>query len=473
MKLEIRNLGVIEEAKIDIKPLTVFVGPNNAGKTWLAYTFSGILGDYGWSQYLRAYIADEVQDSYPRLDAAIQQVLEGGDARIDLVQFVEESGELFVNNVARLAKRWMREFMRAGSFSFERLEVHIGLAELKEEAKARVLQYSLNTLEEIGQKRRKAPINVLKEAGSPEMYLYTSTEGSSSEQPPLKVIKDLVALHTFNTLHRAFFTDKPIFPAERTTFITYPFSGARKQSRQKRSPDEGSLDEQKGRVLSEPLGSFLTMIEATFAMDSLDREKREEEAKSDEPVRTYMQLAQLLERQILQGSIDFSTPEPGPKRDLLFQPSDDITLEIPIASSMVKELSSLVLYLRYLAELGDWLIIDEPELNLHPEAQVKIMEFLAMLVNAGLRVLITTHSPNMIDHLENLIRAAAFEEEDKFSIANEFFLHRSDAFISQADVSIYLVDHKKAESILLEEGKINWGTFGDVSDRVAKIHYQL
>ena len=42
MKLEIRNLGVIEEAKIDIKPLTVFVGPNNAGKTWLAYTFSGI-----------------------------------------------------------------------------------------------------------------------------------------------------------------------------------------------------------------------------------------------------------------------------------------------------------------------------------------------------------------------------------------------------------------------------------------------
>ena len=306
------------------------------------------------------------------------------------------------------------------------------------------------------------------------MYLYTSTEGSSSEQPPLKVIKDLVAVHTFNALHRAFFTDKPIFPTERTTYITYPFSGARKLSKRKRTTDEGSLDEQGGRVLSGPISFFLSMIETTFTMDSLDREKREEEARSDEPVRTYMQLAQLLERQILQGSIDFSAPEPGPKRDLLFQPSDDITLEIPIASSMVKELSSLVLYLRYLAELGDWLIIDETrEMNLHPEAQVKIMEFLAMLVNAGLRVLITTHSPNMVDHLENLIRAAAFEEEDKISIANEFFLHRPDAFISQADVSIYLIDHKKAESILLEEGKINWGTFGDVSDRVARIHYQL
>lgn len=34
---------------------------------------------------------------------------------------------------------------------------------------------------------------------------------------------------------------------------------------------------------------------------------------------------------------------------------------------MVKELSPLVLYLRYLARAGELLIIDEPEMNLHPE----------------------------------------------------------------------------------------------------------
>jgi len=58
---------------------------------------------------------------------------------------------------------------------------------------------------------------------------------------------------------------------------------------------------------------------------------------------------------------------------------------------MVKELSPLVLYLRYLALPGELLIIDEPEMNLHPEAQVKMIEFIAMLINAGLRVLVTTH----------------------------------------------------------------------------------
>jgi predicted ATPase len=38
MKVTVRNLGVIKEAEVDLKPLTIFVGPNNAGKTWLAYT---------------------------------------------------------------------------------------------------------------------------------------------------------------------------------------------------------------------------------------------------------------------------------------------------------------------------------------------------------------------------------------------------------------------------------------------------
>ncbi len=40
MKTTVRNLGVISEAEIELKPLTIFVGPNNTGKTWLAYTLA-------------------------------------------------------------------------------------------------------------------------------------------------------------------------------------------------------------------------------------------------------------------------------------------------------------------------------------------------------------------------------------------------------------------------------------------------
>ena len=44
-----------------------------------------------------------------------------------------------------------------------------------------------------------------------------------------------------------------------------------------------------------------------------------------------------------------------------------------VSSSMVKELAPLVLYLRYLAKPDELVIIDEPEMNLHPAAQVQII----------------------------------------------------------------------------------------------------
>jgi len=54
-------------------------------------------------------------------------------------------------------------------------------------------------------------------------------------------------------------------------------------------------------------------------------------------------------------------------QEILFQTTENIKLEIPLVSSMIKELAPLVLYLRYLAEPNDWIIIDEPEMNLHPK----------------------------------------------------------------------------------------------------------
>ena len=42
VELHISNLGRIKEAKLDIRPLTVFIGPNHTNKTWTAYSLYGI-----------------------------------------------------------------------------------------------------------------------------------------------------------------------------------------------------------------------------------------------------------------------------------------------------------------------------------------------------------------------------------------------------------------------------------------------
>ena len=44
--LQIKNFGPINEAKIEVAPLTVFVGPDNSGKTYVSlaiYSFKNIL----------------------------------------------------------------------------------------------------------------------------------------------------------------------------------------------------------------------------------------------------------------------------------------------------------------------------------------------------------------------------------------------------------------------------------------------
>ena len=51
-KIRVKNLGKIKEAELDIRPLTVFCGPNNTNKTWVANSIYGLarrLQMFGWA----------------------------------------------------------------------------------------------------------------------------------------------------------------------------------------------------------------------------------------------------------------------------------------------------------------------------------------------------------------------------------------------------------------------------------------
>jgi hypothetical protein len=71
--------------------------------------------------------------------------------------------------------------------------------------------------------------------------------------------------------------------------------------------------------------------------------------------------------------------------------------------SYVVRLSPLIFYLKDLAKLGDHLILEEPEMNLHPFHQRLIARALAQIVNVGLNVTVTTHSPYFLREINNLI----------------------------------------------------------------------
>lgn len=79
------------------------------------------------------------------------------------------------------------------------------------------------------------------------------------------------------------------------------------------------------------------------------------------------------------------------------------SIGIHITGSVVKALANLVFYLRHEASPGDLYIIDEPELTLHPDNQRKMARILARMVNAGIKVIMSTHSDYIIRELNNLM----------------------------------------------------------------------
>ncbi len=90
--------------------------------------------------------------------------------------------------------------------------------------------------------------------------------------------------------------------------------------------------------------------------------------------------------------------------------------KIPLAlgSSTVKSQLALNFYLRCMVEKGDILMIDEPELNLHPANQRKMAKLFVRLIKAGVKVFVTTHSDYIIKELNNLIMLSSkFESRDE------------------------------------------------------------
>ena len=148
-------------------------------------------------------------------------------------------------------------------------------------------------------------------------------------------------------------------------------------------------------------------------------------------------LATRLEREILRGAVQSHRSETG-YPSFLYRP-DEWKDDLPLmnTSSMVSELAPVVLYLRDVVQSGDTLIIEEPESHLHPAMQVEFIRVLAAAVKAGIRIVITTHSEWVLEALANLVRLSGLPKEQRKGIAG------ADLALTPREVGAWLFKPKK------------------------------
>ena len=149
-------------------------------------------------------------------------------------------------------------------------------------------------------------------------------------------------------------------------------------------------------------------------------------------------LAVRLEQEVLTGAVRTASL-PGLSYPEFFYCPTGWSEDLPLtrSSSMVSELAPVVLYLRHVIQIGDTLIIEEPEAHLHPEKQVQFVQFLARAVRAGIRVVMTTHSEWVLEELTNLVRAS------KLSVAQQKAVNGTGVTLEAGQVGAWLFQPKQ------------------------------
>ena len=109
-------------------------------------------------------------------------------------------------------------------------------------------------------------------------------------------------------------------------------------------------------------------------------------------------------------------------------------MDLHLTSSVVKSLFGLWFYLENQACPGDLLMIDEPELNIHPSNQRAIARFLSRLVNAGINVIISTHSDYIVREFNSLIMLS----QDTDKTLQKKYKYENDEVLSADKVGAYL-----------------------------------
>ena len=149
-------------------------------------------------------------------------------------------------------------------------------------------------------------------------------------------------------------------------------------------------------------------------------------------------IAEQLESNLLRGSVTIRDAKSFPE---IRYRHDGHTVPIYRAASMVSSTAPLVLYLKHKIKPGYVLIIEEPEAHLDPENQISLAKCLVDLVRGGVYVLISTHSPYMVEQLGNYLQAGGVSDKTKLP-------ENKDRYIERDELAVYSFEFDQNVSVV-------------------------
>jgi len=383
MKIAVRGLGPFDEAEVELAPLTLFIGRNTVGKSFLAYliwTLSSLTPDF------EAWI-DAVADSIgsERLSRLTEEIVEEAARGREVAQQFKELARVFLEAFPKALRSSLRE----------RLEKTFGcgLGELlgnRDEGEIRVETHAASVTFKLrpdgiepsyARADIAGPIHSLSIDVSGPGMVTIRWDGDLVERTTLRASSDVFTA-LFSTLAR---------------IVVHIFDGWVAVT------ETGScllVDGRAGiaRTLLRPY------IDPTVARGMLM------------PDEAYVRLYHRLAEDVAKGRIDVKPlaeflAELGIRVGTSFERGTYVlkvvswtghTTTLETASSGVRE--SLLTALALVSRLPLVVIVEEPEAHLHPRAQRLLARLIINAINRyRKRVVVTTHSDYMLYAINNLL----------------------------------------------------------------------
>ena len=421
--LDVENFGPIAEAKdIEIKPMTVFVGPSNTGKSYLAILLHSMLqtmDDLTISSLRKARLhVGSHLDGYTSLIESIKdQYTDRGSAyhreqhehlTLNLESMPKQSKEIIELIQEELIDEIVHGFHRSIQSFFEVSGIEELTSRGNELAQTIDMRSSDNTWS-LGLDRNSAIYDLISVSlDVPDFILsqLINFDNESGSRPREIDMVDLYHSMRIDTLFYFGLNDSVYFPAARTGIITsHRILTNRLISNASRYGFEKEEILPFSRIARDFL-NYLVRINENELSSSVNSDQR----PVSEPV---ARVVETLNSSLIAGEIVVQDAEYGPPEFIYSHNGTDIPMTR--SSSMVTELAPIVLFLRNFVTPGDLLIIEEPEAHLHPEAQQKMAAALAFMVRNGLRVLITTHSHYMVEQMSTFVNASHADPHERAS----------------------------------------------------------
>lgn len=444
LKIDVKDFGPISSGKIKLKPLTLFIGPNNSGKSYASMLIHSILESYvpTFPTDLPRFMRRHFFAGYLDRDFSLQQLSE----LKGIIGNIKENKEIdipknFIKKIIKkifeeiYEKRLSEEIIRSYACPLNEL-VRVG----KKTFELGINFNSYHTLlvyQKNGVKIKKYPrvdikikfkivesyrpiINV--QESKNEILIELSRlwrERESSKFHHLQImdiISEVCVSHIFKDIA------KPCYylPAARSGILQGHRALA--ASIVRKAPYVGierlpEIPKFSG-VVSDFISSILTLPEE----------------KSP-----FYELAKDFEKELIKGEILVRPLDEylGPEIKYRFMDT-----EIPLhrASSTVSELEPLFLYLKYTIDKDSILIIEEPEAHLHPQNQRILAKFLVKMIRNGLNIIITTHSEYLLEQLNTFILLSKIKPKDR----KELYEYTEEDFLKPEEVAAYVFEYDQS-----------------------------